>query len=243
MDKYLKPIRKRRIYTHTILVTQECLDNSNQRSGSNTHETYTFPKIWDSQATEYRHLVMQTKTTGTNQEKKYTCDDHKKLRQCTAKRPSTKEIVTAWKIWHTYQNKKSSQVGYMNCILTGYTRLGINGHQVDPRLDGVLSVHFSLGDIRQQQVKRKPLNSIGRTSLGNRGRHTTSTAPLQCRIWYNYGQNLKDHNSKQSTPQRVKNHEGYAIVTPVVKDPNNANLHVQPNQKIITINLLSISDL
>ena len=31
MDKYLRQTRKRRIYTHTILVTQECLDNHNQR--------------------------------------------------------------------------------------------------------------------------------------------------------------------------------------------------------------------
>ena len=153
MDKYLRQTRKRRIYTHKILVTQECLYNCNQRPGSNTHETYTFPKIWESKATEYRHLVLQTKTTGTNQKKMYTCDAHKKLRQCAAENPSTKEIVAAGKIRNTYQNRKSSQVGYVNSILTGYTRLEINGHQVDPRSDGILSVHFSLGELRQQQVK------------------------------------------------------------------------------------------
>ena len=67
MDKYLRQIRKRRIYTHTILVTQECLDNRNQRPGSNTHETYTFPQIWESQATEYRHLVSHANKDDWNQ--------------------------------------------------------------------------------------------------------------------------------------------------------------------------------
>ena len=99
VDKYLRPLKTRRIYTHTVLVTitqtnpderthrqknhsvspsisssptkvtLECSDTNTQRSGGNTHETYTFSNIWDTQETEYRHLVMQTKTTGKSQKK------------------------------------------------------------------------------------------------------------------------------------------------------------------------------
>ena len=83
----------------------------------------------------------------------YTCDAHNKLRQCAAKTQSTNKIVTAGKLRNTYQNRKSSQVDYMISILKDYTRLEINGHQVDPRSDGILSVHFSLGELRQRQVK------------------------------------------------------------------------------------------
>ena len=265
MDKYLRPLKTRRIYTHTVLVTitqtnpderthrqkdhsvspnisssptkvtQECSDTNTQRSGGNTHETYTFSNIWDTQETEYRHLVMQTKTTGKSQKQKCTCDDRKKMRQCTAKKPSTKDIVTACRIWHTYQNKKSSQVSYTNYTQTCYTRLGTNGQEVDPLLDGVLRVHFSLDSIRQQSVKSNPQSIIIKKYLENRGRKTTtiSMAILRCRIFNNYGQNLTNYSSKKSPPHIVNKTGKCEIVSSLVKDTSDVNSYVTVNHEDI----------
>ena len=152
MDKYLNPSRDRRIYTHTIITTYKWLDKPNIWPGGTIQETLNFFKIWESKVPEHMHLVSETKTTGTYQKNMITCDAHK-LRQYTAKTQSTNKNVTAGKLRNTYQNRKSSQVDYMSNIQNKYTRLGINGHQVDPQSGGILSVHFSLGELRQQQVK------------------------------------------------------------------------------------------
>ena len=152
VDKYRNPSRNRSIYTQTIIITDKKLDKQNIWPGGTIQKSPNFSKIWQSKVQEHMHLVSETKTTGTNQKNMYTCDAHK-LRQYTAKTQSTNKNVTAGKLRNTYQNRKSSQVDYMISILKDYTRLEINGHQVDPRSDGILSVHFSLGELRQQQVK------------------------------------------------------------------------------------------
>ena len=201
VDKYLRTLRTRRIYTRTVLVTitqnvpdkrthrsknhsvspsvsspptkvtLECPDNNSQRSDDKSHETYPFSNIWDTKDTNYRHLVMQTKTIGKCHKQTSTCEDRKEMRQCTAKKPSTKDIVTAYRTWHIQQNKKSSQVSYTNYYSnqTCYTRLGTNGQEVNPLLDGVLRVHFSLDSIRQQSVKSNPQSILIQQYLENSG--------------------------------------------------------------------------
>ena len=130
-------------------VTLECPDNNSQRSDDNSHENYHFPNIWDTKDTNYRHLVMPTKTIRKYNKQTSTCEEHKEMRQCTAKKPSTKDIVTAYRTWNIPQNKKGSQVSNTNYYSnqTCYNRLGTNGQEVNPLLDGVLRVHFSLDSI------------------------------------------------------------------------------------------------